>query len=256
MDHFTLKKWYLDVVDDQGHVFIGYWLVLTWHAISITAFQNLWHAPHLGVNMRSGLTRQPPPRWETDHMLNWSIPDLKGNWTSAATPVEKELFQNQHGSISWHCTQPKAGAIITGPGFAFRGWGYTECIDITVPIWKLPFTTLYWGRCHTNNHYLVWIRWDGATRQNILWHNGAAHENALISDNYIQGDGIFLKLPREITLRQGNALSTVFKPFNNRRNTIFITFEINHTIMMLMAATYVTSRNTTRIISAAIFRLV
>jgi hypothetical protein len=115
----------------------------------------------------------------------------------------------------WHCTQPKAGANITGPGFAFRGWGYTECIEITVPIWKLPFTTLYWGRCHTNNHYLVWIRWDGATQQNILWHNGAAYENAMIGDSCIQGDGIFLELPREITLRQGNVLSTVFKPFRN-----------------------------------------
>lgn len=215
MDHFTLKKWYLDVVDDRGHVFIGYWLVLTWQAVSITAFQNLWHVPNLGVKSRSGLTRQPPPSWETDHELRWRIPHLQGSWTSAATALKKELLWSQQGNILWHCTQPKAGANVSGPEIAFSGWGYTECIDITIPIWKLPLTGLYWGRCHTGNHYLVWIRWEGTTRQNILWHNGIAHKEALISDTCIQSEDIFLKLPQEITLRRGNLLSTVFKPFKN-----------------------------------------
>jgi hypothetical protein len=30
MIHFGLKKWYLDVADDRGNVYLGYWLQLKW----------------------------------------------------------------------------------------------------------------------------------------------------------------------------------------------------------------------------------
>ena len=132
---------------------------------------------------------------------------------SSASALKETLYRSQQGDIFWHCTQPKADASILLPDHSFNGWGYTEYIDITIPVWTLPFTALYWGRCHTKNHYLVWIQWMGGTTKSLLWHNGVVQEGAIITDTLIQGNDIYLELPEDVTLRQGNLLSTVLQPF-------------------------------------------
>jgi hypothetical protein len=227
MTHFGLKKWYLDVTDDRGNVYIGYWLLLKWKDYQISCFQHLRHTHQIGVKTQSGIAKQPVPFWKTKNQLIWNTSQIRGSWLSLASGLKETLLHTQQGEICWHCTQPKAEANILLSGLSVKGWGYTECIDITIPVWKLPFTALYWGRCHTKNHYLVWIQWEGETKKSLLWHNGMVQEGAIISDTLIEGNDICLELPKDVILRQGNPLSTVLQPFSD------IVYFIPETALML-----------------------
>ena len=212
MSDFSLKKWYLHAADDQGNVFIGYWIFLHWRFLSLYGYQYLCHSPGKGVITQSELTRQPEPVWQTPDYLTWKNKNLNANWKSAADGIRK-IIPLDKGEIEWNCLQPKAKTNIESPQFSFSGWGYTECININAPIWNLPFKTLYWGRSHSDNHYLVWIKLDGLTKLNIVWYDGKPDNNLVISDTQIRGSNFNLELTENIPLRKGKIISTALQPF-------------------------------------------
>ncbi len=210
---FSLKKWYLDAADDQGNVYIGYWISLRWRELRLHGYQQLWHTPQSGVKTQKSLTQKPPPVWQSENQLSWQPKTAKSIWDSAAPGISETLLSTDQGDVQWQCTQPKAKAKIQLPSLAFSGWGYTECIDTTLPVWKMPFKTLYWGRCHTANHYLVWTKWDGAMSNNLLWHNGQRITDWVITDRHIKGPDFQLTIDQSIPLREGRLISTVFGSF-------------------------------------------
>jgi hypothetical protein len=211
---FILKKWYLDAADDQGNVYIGYWVALRWRELRVHGYQQLWHTPPRGVKTQGGLSRRPPPCWQSDSRLGWQVGPAQHTWDSAAPGIGGKLISTAEGDIRWQCTQPKAWAHIQLPRLSWTGWGYTECIDITIPIWRLPFQTLYWGRCHTASHYLVWMKWDGVAADNLLWHNGQRSTDWTISDRLVEGPDFRLTIDEPIPLRQGLLIETVFRPLS------------------------------------------
>ena len=215
MRKFSLKKWYLDVADDKGNVYIGYCISLKWGKFELNGFQHLWHSFEKGIETQTEITKQSAPEYKGGNQLIWQPTGIEAIWESVGKPIEETLLDIEDGKIIWQCTQPKAHASIKSSKLSFSGWGYTECIDITVPVWKLPFKTLYWGRCHTNNHYLVWIKWDGKTKQNLIWLDGKCSRDFIIEDNKIIGSDFLLKFGGNIPLRQGTIRSTIFQPFGN-----------------------------------------
>ena len=210
---FSLKKWYLDAADDRGNVYIGYWISLRWRKLRLHGYQQLWRTPQSGVKTQGGLTKQPPPVWQRNNQLSWQPQNAQTTWDSATRGLGEILLSTAEGDIQWQCTQPKAKAHIRLPLLSFAGWGYTECIDITIPVWKLPFKTLYWGRCHTTNHYLVWIKWDGVAANSLIWHNGRRSTDWVMANHLIEGSDFRLTIANPIPLRQGRLISTVFSPF-------------------------------------------
>ncbi len=215
MKDFSLKKWYLDAADHQGNVYIGYQIALQWKYLELHGYQHLWRTPQNGTQSQGGLTKQPLPHWENNHRLTWDPHHFTATWDSVADGIDETLYCTDHGQIIWRCTQPKALSQIYLPNFAFRGWGYTECLEMTIPVWELPFDHLYWGRCHSQNHYLVWIKWEGATTQQLIWHNGKRATDLTITASHIQGADCQLTLGVNIPLRQGKLISTVFKPYHH-----------------------------------------
>jgi len=215
MPDFSLKKWYLDVADDWGDVYIGYCVSLKWGKVELNGLQHLWHSPETGVETQMEITKQSAPEYKGENQLVWQPKGIEAIWESADRPIKETLLDITEGKIVWQCTQPKAHASINSSKLSFSGWGYTECIDITVPVWKLPFRTLYWGRCHTDNHYLVWIRWDGKTRQNLIWFDGKCSQDFVIEEEKIIGSDFLLRLGENVPLRQGKIGSTIFQPFGN-----------------------------------------
>lgn len=213
MPNFSLRKWYLDAADDRGNVYIGYCVHLKWRGIELNGFQHLWRTPQKGIETQTQITRQPTPEYKGENQLIWQPNGVQGIWESVCKPIIETLLDIEDGKIVWQCTQPKARASINSSKLSFSGWGYTECIDITIPVWKLPFRTLYWGRCHTTNHYLVWIKWDGKTKQNLIWFDGKCSQDFVIEDNMITGSDFLLKLGENVPLRQGKIASTIFRPF-------------------------------------------
>jgi hypothetical protein len=215
MKDFYLKKWYLDSADNQGNVYIGYLVSLQWRHLELHGYQHLWRTPSNGIQTQGGLAKQPLPVWENKNRLTWHPHHLTATWDSVADGINETLFTTDQCEIKWQCIQPKAKAHIHLPQLAFSGWGYTECIDITTPVWELPFKKLYWGRCHSENHYLVWIKWDGSTKQHLMWHNGKRTTDLTITDTHIRGSDCQLKLGENIPLRQGKLISTVFQAYSN-----------------------------------------
>lgn len=193
----------MDVADYHGNVYIGYWAALKWGKLKLNGWQNLWRTPEKGVITQTALTKQAPPAYEGLNRLVWKPDKLKGTWESKVKPIEATLVDTDAGKIIWHCTQPKARASIKSTRLSFSGLGYTEYLDISIPIRRLPFKTLYWGRCHTENHYIVWIKWDGKTKQNLAWHDGECSRDCTIEENKITGTDFLLKLGENIPLRQG-----------------------------------------------------
>jgi|WetSurMetagenome_2_1015567.scaffolds.fasta_scaffold78123_2 hypothetical protein len=214
MQKFSLKKWYLDAADDQGNVYIGYYVLLKWGKFELNGLQHLWRFPG-DIETQTDITRQSAPGYERKDRLVWKPRGFEGIWESVGEPVKATLLDVEEGKIVWQCTQPKARASVNSTKLSFSGWGYTECIDITVPVWKLPFKTLYWGRCHTNNHYLVWIKWEGKTKQNWIWLDGKCSHDFVIEANKISGDDFLLELGKNVPLREGKIGSTILQPFRN-----------------------------------------
>ncbi len=220
MPNFSLQKWYLDIADDKGDVYIGYCVYLKWGAIELNGFQHLWHSPETGIETQMKFTKQSAPEYKAKDQLIWQPNGMDAIWESVGKPIKETLLDVEDGKIVWQCTQPRARASINSSKLSFSGWGYTECLDITIPVWKLPFKTLYWGRCHTNNHYLVWIKWDGKTKQNSIWLDGKCSQDFVIEDNEIVGSDFLLRLGENVPLRQGEISSTIFQPFGNIIKTL------------------------------------
>jgi hypothetical protein len=213
MSDFFLKKWYVDAADNQGNVFIGYWVSLRWRKITLHGYQLLQRLPKGDIQTQGGFTKQPEPFLENDHRLVWQPKNLKSSWESSDNTIREVFFESDRGNITWQCVQPKAKAKIQLPDISFEGAGYTECIEITIPIWDLPLKTLYWGRAHSENHYVTWIKWDGTTKQSIVWFDGKRSNDLEITNDVIYSSHFQLQVGDNISLREGKLASTVFKPF-------------------------------------------
>lgn len=216
MKDFSLKKWYLDAADQRGNLYIGYHLSLQWQKLVLHGYQHAWRtSKHPVLQTQGGFIQQPLPVWKNRHRLVWQPHHLDAAWDSLADGLEETLLTTDKGEILWRCMQPKAQASINLPGLSFAGWGYTECIEITLPVWELPFNRLSWGRSHSQNHYLVWIGWEGSTTQHLLWHNGKREVDWTMTNQKLVGANWQLHLDDALPLRQGKLLSTVLKPYSN-----------------------------------------
>ncbi len=209
---FWLKKWYLDAVDERGSVYIGYWAVARWKKLCLHYYEHLWRTAAGAVASNSAFAARPAPAWECSGRLCWSTPDVEAEWISTGTPeVSERLLDTGRGSIMWRCFQPKARATIKLPALSFSGWGYTECLELTVRPWQLPFKKLYWGRCHSDHHCMVWIKWEGATRLSRLWLDGACTTEFDLSETGICTPSMTLRFQTRSTLREGRIRSTIFR---------------------------------------------
>ncbi len=208
---FWLKKWYLDAADERGNVYIGYWGEVRWKTLSLHYYEHLWRSGVGKLASKAAFSSRPEPAWADDRRLCWDMPEVRAEWISVGeAPLSERLLTTDHGEIRWRCLQPKARAVIKLPNLAFEGWGYTECLELTVRPWKFPWKRLYWGRSHSDHHYLVWIRWDGPASQSRLWHDGRCTTQFELSQAGLSSGAIALQIQEHDTLRQGLIRSTVF----------------------------------------------
>jgi hypothetical protein len=215
MSDFSLRKWYMDAADDRGDVYIGYSVSLKWGKLELNGVQHLWRSPGEGVKTQTKITRNCPPEYKNRDKLVWKTGTVEGTWESVEKPIVAILLDTKDGKIEWQCNQPKARATIKTAQLSFSGWGYTECINITIPVWKLPFKVLYWGRCHTKSHSLVWIKWEGKTRRDLIWFDGKCSQEFIIEADKITGPDFRLQLGENVPLREGKLGSTIFPSLGN-----------------------------------------
>lgn len=173
---WSIRKWYLDCVADDGTAWIGYWGDLRWGALRVAfASSGDWFA----------VRREPEPQLR-DGRLSWSAGETRAELTARIPGTFREL----HAGVRWHCVMPMADAVVELPGRTLRGRGYAEVLEMAVPPWRLPIRELRWGRATCAETSLVWIRWTGAAPLQLVVRNGVVETPEHIGDEELRlGDG-------------------------------------------------------------------
>lgn len=211
--HFSLSKWYMDCVSDQGEVAILYSARVRWRGIRLAYSNVIWTdgaAAKSASAMRSAKIRRD------DRQIFVASPRLgiHGQWTAQAAPVERTLYTCESGSVVWNCLQPAASVSLCIGEKELEGTGYAECLTLTLPPWQLPLRHLRWGRFVSDPEApppetLIWIDWRGSYSSSLAVHNGRNYEDASISTTEIAWAGGKLRMEEPLALRAGRLASTV-----------------------------------------------
>lgn len=209
---FSLRKWYLDCVADNGDTFIGYSAALHWKALTIHYSSITTTRGNSGASTETSLGKSSFPRM-SDRRIDWSSKalNLVGTWTLMSKPIQQTLYDSPEGMVTWSCVHPRSKADISfGKKEHIAGLGYAELLEITVKPWQLPIAELRWGRFLSERDALVWIEWRGGAPLSVVFHNGKQIRDASISDEQvaIDGDRTVLTLTERTELRKGVLLST------------------------------------------------
>jgi hypothetical protein len=205
---FSLSKWYLDCVGEDGRVFIGYWGRIQWKRVAVRYASILLVPPSGPAVSRFWLTRCAEPRAgkEKEDVLWFSRRmGVEAVWRAIAPPVSRRLFDERGGAIDWDCLAPAARAcVLLADGKGVTGQGYAERISMTIPPWKIPIEELRWGRFLGGGRCVVWIDWRGARPLTLVFADGAEVAGAAVGDHGIDlPGGGRLKLRNPRTIREG-----------------------------------------------------
>ncbi len=208
---FQLDKWYLDCVTETGRTAIGYSAELGWKSLVISYASYLkfdgQHAPSSKTSLLR--VRQPEATaegiaWESDGL------SCSGSWrpllAKGLPPLT--LFQNDAGSLTWHCLQPLSDVHLTLGKEEYSGLGYAERLVMSVAPWRLPIKELHWGRFLARSVYVVWIEWRGPQPLTIVYLNGEKIKNVHVSEFALRWDEGSLELSSHACLRNGSLIKT------------------------------------------------
>lgn len=214
---FSLSKWYMDCIDADGNVFIGYSVVLKWKQVKLNYTNILRYENQHTPQSQTTFKTVPSPVFRENH-LSWAPAKLgiRGTWNSVDAPIRKTLLHTDSGIIRWECNQPKAiAAIITENDNSITGLGYTEKLEMTIKPWELQFNELRWGRFLSEEDTMVWVNWRGKTNLNLLFYQGKQIEDIIVSDETIKinrGEAL-LTFSDKVVLRKGPLISTALSNF-------------------------------------------
>ncbi|HTS34214.1 MAG TPA: hypothetical protein VMH04_01005 [Candidatus Solibacter sp.] len=212
-NHFLLTKWYLDCVAENGDTLILYVADLRWSGLSFHYGSVLTVLE--GKVACASSVRSSPLFAVTDQFITVRQPSLKvdGTWEALRPAIRTTPFQNLNGFVDWHCLQPmsRVGLVFRGRT-KISGLGYAECLTLSILPWKLPLSTLHWGRYLSAEHAIVWIDWQGQAQYRSVLCNGEEMQATSITESEIvlSDPGARLELDRGLVLRQGRLGDTVF----------------------------------------------
>jgi hypothetical protein len=236
---FTLAKWYLDVVADDGTVAVGYAGRLSFAGVRLTYASMLLSMPGAPAREDSTFDSARDPHLENDGaeagaILTWHHPALGvgGRWRRHAAPIEQRLLQSADGDISWRCEMPRACVELDAGGRRIMGVGYAEHLTLTLAPWRLPFSQLRWGRFASATGSVIWIAWQGGETRQFVWHDGVLQTGAVIDARAIYGlaggSTLHLDEPRDLCDRPAIARLAGRLPEPLRRAAGPITAMVEH----------------------------
>lgn len=185
---FTVDKWYLDLVTDDGTAVVGYQLRVRWLGIDLPLAARLVVSADGQRDERSSCGDPSWPRFEQPRLW-WDAAslDLHGEWCAIDGAVARTLLSSPAGRLDWSCLAPRARASVTVESRRYEGLGYAEHLQLTLPPWTLPFTTLRWGRHLSDQHTLIWIERDGAEHLHDIWLDGRPEPAAHVESHGVAG---------------------------------------------------------------------
>ncbi len=212
---FRLSKWYLDCVNENGLVFIGYAAKLWWKGLSVPYNSKLISLPDGSVSREARFKNLSDPDYDDDE-IRWRDSKLKlnGIWKRVRAPLYARLFDSEDGYLDWYCYHPVSQVEIFLEDYNhIKGFGYSEQLVITVEPWKIPMDQLRWGRYISQNDSLVWVGINAESPKVWVWLNGKQMEDAQISDDLITVpvEGIELQMDRGRILENEKKILQIVK---------------------------------------------
>jgi hypothetical protein len=202
---FSLDKWYMDVVADDGEVLVAYAAEVHLFALNLHYASILQHR---GKERRAVASlRKATPEVE-GRTLRWDSRALgvRGTW-SAETPGEgtkETLLEKDGGTVEWDCLMPLARVEVELAGRTLRGLGYAEHLTMSIAPWDLPLEELRWGRFTAEGASVVWLDWRGPHQKKIVLKHGA-RVDGLVEERLIEvpADEARLTLEAGEVIREG-----------------------------------------------------
>ncbi|MDZ4756461.1 MAG: hypothetical protein SGJ11_18465 [Phycisphaerae bacterium] len=200
---FRLEKWFLDVLGTQGDLSIIYAADVAFAGVRVGVNALTEYTTGEGVSDHSSLVGARLPertkdgvRWSNDRLL------AEGLWQGfrGAFP-ERTLYAADGKSIRWECVAPAAAAQVSTPRGIFTGTGYVERLQLTLEPWRLPISTLRWGRFSTGARSVVWIQWRGAHPIDLVIVDGVERSAVAIDEHHVTWENGAIRLQSPRTLR-------------------------------------------------------
>jgi len=180
-----LLKYYFDChIEDGEAIIIGYSASLKLGIITIPYSCIIYKKKSEPLFQKQSLFRGNMTEGKRSILWENSRLSFEGTWEGGTDTGAQELFLSKNGYIKWHCTNNGADVKINWNGKEYSGKGYAEYVDVTLPLWKLPFTELKWGRwiSDTDNEAVTWISWSGIKNENIsrIWGENYTENSEII----------------------------------------------------------------------------
>ena len=210
---FLLTKWYLDCVAENGDAVILYVANLRWNAVALHYGSVL---TVLGGKVGSVSSLRPGSLPEAESgKITVSLPhlDVEGTWKALRSPISKTFLESEQGAVEWRCLQPMSQVEVILRGTTrLSGFGYAECLTLSILPWKLPLHELHWGRFLSEQDAIVWVDWRGPHNSRVVVHNGEeCRVQSLTESEIVFADSApRLQLDHGLVLRRGRLQDTVF----------------------------------------------
>lgn len=186
---FSLTKWYLDVVTEEGSVAIAYRGELRWGRLR-PQFSGVFVDAGGGARTpwRMSGRSVAPPVLDADGLVWSAAPlDLRVAGIRQEAGFAHRLLETTQGTIDWRCELPRAAMRIQVGDRVLEGHGYAERLDLTLLPWRIPADEIRWGRFLAPGASVVWIEWRGETPLRVVFRDGRLVAATLVSEALVAG---------------------------------------------------------------------
>lgn len=181
---FTIVKHYHDLIDDKGNCMVLYRAMIKFCFLRL--YYSAWiHSDFLNnLHVRSSLKKSEYKiKGNTSQLVNNDM-KLKGKWIACDKPLPGFSYTDRSGRVlSWHCENPKSEATVCLDGYTYKGYGYEDTIVMSIWPRDIPIAELRWGRFHSGEYAVIWVRWEGQHPVNRLYFNGEEINDAVFTAN-------------------------------------------------------------------------
>lgn len=206
---FSMTKLYFDCVSEEGDAAIVYCADVSWRGVRLS----------VGSVLESGKGQAPSTRTAlgqykvSDATGAWALEHarlgVRGRWRSLSPTFAQTLYEEAGGFVRWECLAPAAQVELEIGGRVLRGTGYAECLNLTIPPWRLPMRQLRWGRFVSARHSLAWIDWEGPHSVRLALLDGCRRDLVSVTESAVTAEGAELRMDAGVILRDGRLGDTV-----------------------------------------------